>query len=276
MVADDGSTDATVAMLQAFAANFELRWTRLGGRGSGAARNTAARAASNELLIFLDDDQIASPNLVGAHLETHERHGVVIVQGAYPLAPGADRRGASLIYEQSRLSYLGADQVPVATAHLWGGNFSVRRETWAALGGFDENLPRNQDLDFGLRAADLGVPFVAAPRAMSHHLHRGSIAGLRRQSLTEGRCFVRISRKRGVSIASLLGGPIDRPLDRLVTRFWLRSARWAAASGRYVSGLLWAADQLRVRPAQVFSSRLLRRFHVLGGIAIEIASVGPP
>ena len=120
---------------------------------------------------------------------------------------------------------------------------------------------------------DLGVPFISSPQALSHHLHRVSIAGLRRQSFEMGRCMVRISRKRRVAVAVLLASPIDRPLDRpldrLVSRFWRWSPRWSTALGWAASGLLWAADRLRLRPAQVVSARLLRRFHFLGGIAVE-------
>ena len=272
VVGDDGSTDATLSMLQAFAAGFELRWTGSCGRGSGAARNAAARAAAHEVLIFLDDDQIASPDLVAAHLEAHERFGVVMVQGDYPLAWDCHRGGASLVYEQARVNWMtsthGTDY-----RHLWGANFSVRRQTWAEVGGFDEDLPRNQDQDFGLRVTDLGVPFISSPQALSHHLHRVSIAGLRRQSFEMGCCMVRISRKRRVPVAVLLASPIDRPLDRpldrLVRRFWRWSPRCSAALGWAVGGLLWAADRLRLRPAQVVSARLLRRFHFLGGIAVE-------
>src|SRR5207245_1073308 len=78
---------------------------------------------------------------------------------------------------------------------LWGANFSVRREMWAQVGGFDERLPRSQDLEFGLRLADLGLSMMVEPRALSHHLHAVSAAGFRRQCLDEGRCMVRSSRK---------------------------------------------------------------------------------
>jgi len=278
VVGDDGSTDPTITMLQAFPAGFDLRWTGSGGRGSGAARNAAARVATHEVLIFLDDDQIASPDLVLAHLETHERFGVVMVQGDYPLAQGCHRGGASLVYEQARVNWMtsthGTDY-----RHLWGANFSVRQKIWAEVHGFDEDLPRNQDQDFGLRVTDLGVPFISSPHALSHHLHRVSIAGLRQQSFDTGRCMVRISRKRRVPVEVLLASPIDRPvdrpLDRLVSRFWRWSPRFTAAGGRAAGGLLCAADRLRLRPAQVFSARLLRRFHFLGGIAVESSLTSP-
>jgi glycosyl transferase family 2 len=247
----------------------------LDGRGSGSARNAAARVASHEVLIFLDDDQVASPMLVEAHLLAHERHGAVIVQGDYPLAPGYDRDGASLIFERSRRS-IGIDRAPGVRFCLWSGNFSVRRATWLQAGRFDESLPRSQDLDFGLRVADLGVPMVIEKRARSNHLHRVSPAGFRRQCFTEGRCMVRISRRRGVPLESLRGGRVDRTADRVIKRFWLRYPRSADLVGRWLGGMLWLADRLRLRPAQLLSARLLRRFHALGGIALETAAPPQP
>jgi glycosyltransferase involved in cell wall biosynthesis len=277
IVGDDGSTDGTPDMLCGLRTTFRLRWTRPEGKGSGAARNAAARLADHEVLIFLDDDQLTTPELVAAHLDAHERGGRVIVQGAYPLAPGHDGQGVSLVYERSRARGLGSVQPGEAVAfHLWGANFSVRRETWAQVGGFDENLPRSQDLEFGLRVADLGVPLVFERRAHSLHLHRVTPAGYRRQCFNEGRCLVRISRKRGVPVESLLGSPVDRPLDRVVKRFWLRFPRWADATGGVLGGVSSMADRVHLRPAQLFTSRLLRRFHELGGMALEAASPGRP
>ena len=64
IVGDDGSTDETVAMLGGLRPRYPLTWRRATGSGPGAARNAAAGAAENDVLIFLDDDQLASPDLV--------------------------------------------------------------------------------------------------------------------------------------------------------------------------------------------------------------------
>jgi glycosyltransferase involved in cell wall biosynthesis len=272
IIGDDGSTDGTVDLLQRLDPPYKLRWARLDGRGSGAARNAAARLARGEVLIFLDDDQVAAPDLVAVHLESHARHDGVIVQGDFPIAAGLDRVGTSIIYERARLATFSSMEASLRPGHLWSANFSIRRSTWDRLGGFDENLPRCQDLDFGLRVTESGVPMLVERRALSRHLHHVSTAGFRRQCFNEGRCMVRIAGKHGVPVAALLGGSVDRPLDRLVKRFWVRSPGWAAAMGRGASGLLWAADRVRVRPVQLLASRLLRRFHELGGIALETAS----
>lgn len=270
VVADDGSVDGTAELLQRFAALYELRGKRLPGYGSGAARNAAAGAAKHEVLIFLDDDQVASTDLVAAHLRAHQGRDSVMVQGNYPLAPGPRHRGTSLTLERSRerawRSLTGGDR---GIVYLWGGNVSIRRETWRRLGGFDENLPRRQDLDLGLRLAAQGVTVVAEAQAVSYHLHAATRLQFRRNSLTEGRCTVRIARKHGMTVASLLGGSIDRPIDQLVTAVWRRSPRAADLAGGGLASLLWLADLIGLPPAQVFAARLVRRFYELGGIAVE-------
>jgi GT2 family glycosyltransferase len=273
IVADDGSTDETSALLQSIQLRYELKRTRLDGRGCAAARNAAARLADHQVLIFLDDDQVTSPELVATHLEAHKRSGNVIVQGDHQLAPGWNRRGASLLYDQSRARHLGStDPKAGVPFRLFGANFSVRQKTWARVGGFDESLPRNQDLDFGLRVADTGVPIVLELRALSHHLHTVSSAAFRHQCFTSGRCLVRISRKRSVPLDSLVGSPIDQLADRVVKRFWIAFPRSAHAAGRCLSGALGVADHIRLRPAQLLAARLVRRFYHLGGIALERAS----
>ncbi|MGE4558772.1 MAG: glycosyltransferase family 2 protein, partial [Desulfobulbus sp.] len=58
IVVDDGSTDATVAVVEQIAADspVPLRLLRQENRGAAAARNAGIRAAGGELLAFLDSD----------------------------------------------------------------------------------------------------------------------------------------------------------------------------------------------------------------------------
>jgi GT2 family glycosyltransferase len=271
IVGDDGTTDATPDLLHAFKAHYQLGSAWVGGRGSGAARNAAASAARHDVLIFLDDDQIASPDLVAVHLRTQERLGRVIVQGNYPLAAGWDRRGASLVVERSRRQSLRATR-PGNGRGLWGGNFSVPKSIWLEVGGFDEGLPRHQDLDFGLRVARLGVPMVIEGRALSHHLHCGDPDEFRRHCLDQGRCRVRISQKLGMPLGTSGPRAVDRALDRLVKEGWRRFPRQAERIGRWLTAALRTSDFFQLRPAQLLAARLVGRFHRLGGMALEASA----
>ena len=73
IVADDGSSDGTAAMVEGLETPFALRVpaAREGRQVGGAERRDRGRARAR-VCLFLDDDIIASPELVAAHLEAHE------------------------------------------------------------------------------------------------------------------------------------------------------------------------------------------------------------
>lgn len=79
IVTDDGSTDHTPAVLDAFRGRMPLVTIRHPrSKGRCAASNAAAAAASGDVLVFLDGDMLAHPALVERHLAAHEaRIGLV-------------------------------------------------------------------------------------------------------------------------------------------------------------------------------------------------------
>jgi glycosyltransferase involved in cell wall biosynthesis len=73
VVVDDGSTGPTPAVIAGAAGSLNLTHVTNGSpQGRSAAANAGARAASGDLLIFLDGDTLAGPEMVAAHLRTHE------------------------------------------------------------------------------------------------------------------------------------------------------------------------------------------------------------
>ncbi|MDP9325483.1 MAG: glycosyltransferase [Candidatus Dormibacteraeota bacterium] len=277
IVADDGSTDGTIEALASLKTGYRLSVVQSGGRGGAAARNAAATTATADVLVFLDDDQLASPQLLEAHIAAQSRDGAVLVQGFSPMVDPSPRSGTSMVYERSLRSTIGKPTPDLGHGGgLWGLNVSVRRQTWADVGGYDESLQRSQDLDFGLRMVASGVPFVFEPDALSRHVHFASIQQFRRQHFEEGRSLVRIATKHGRSIESLLGGRIDRPFDRAIGFAWRRSPRAVEAFGGLLGAGLQAADQLGIAAAQVGLARLLRRCYEIGGITLESAAGARP
>lgn len=275
IVGVDGSTDGTVVALAGLRLPYRLRWFYQPNRGAVAAANGAGRRASYDILIVLGDDELASPDLIAAHLEAHERHGPVLVQGDYPLAPGHGRCGASLVYERSRRAAMSALVANGSVSwHVWGGNFSIRRLTWLAIGGWDETFREygGDDTDLGLRVAALGIPFVYEPRATAYHMHTVSPLRFGQHAFSEGRAVVRVARKHGLALEAFSGGTLRGPFDRSMAWGW----RWNSGAmdrlGRLLTTGLATADLVKVQPAQVFAARLVRRFYRVGGITREIGS----
>jgi glycosyltransferase involved in cell wall biosynthesis len=68
VVVDDGGTDDTPAVVAGYAGRLRLELVRLSRGGRSAARNAGVQEAKGDLLIFCDDDSIASPGFVACHL----------------------------------------------------------------------------------------------------------------------------------------------------------------------------------------------------------------
>src|SRR5690348_2266423 len=67
VVVVDGSTDGTADALREVEAEFALTILEFPNRGLSQARNAGARAASGEVILFLDDDMEADPALLEEH-----------------------------------------------------------------------------------------------------------------------------------------------------------------------------------------------------------------
>ncbi|QNP68209.1 glycosyltransferase [Streptomyces roseirectus] len=166
------------ALPEALPAGLPVRRAATGGGGVACARNTGARLARGELLLFLDDDTVASPELLEAHLAAHRGSGATVVHGAvtdlsaFALTPeprplrgplqttltgarGRTIEPADIAGLASAVPLLGprrsfiertARQVTRSPAYAplrWlscvGTSTSVRRTVFEGVGGFDEH-----------------------------------------------------------------------------------------------------------------------------------------
>ncbi|MCD8150006.1 MAG: glycosyltransferase family 2 protein [Clostridiales bacterium] len=87
IIVDDGSTDRTAEIVQAFAgSNPNIRLIRQENRGTGFARNRGIGAATSDWLIFLDQDDMLLPGSIGQEildkLYQYDKNGIDIVYTA--------------------------------------------------------------------------------------------------------------------------------------------------------------------------------------------------
>ncbi|MFP3674474.1 glycosyltransferase family 2 protein [Bacillus sp. SIMBA_031] len=84
IVADNGSEDGTLSMLESFSANFPLIFVRIKeNRGIAYGRNQAVRNARGDILIFHDSDMLAEKDLVAKHIKAHENRDDLVVCGMF-------------------------------------------------------------------------------------------------------------------------------------------------------------------------------------------------
>jgi|GEM_PF-765513 len=82
IVVDDGSSDHTGTVLACASKNLPLKVVRHEtAQGRSAASNAGGQAASGEVLLFLDGDTLAAPDLLARHMAGHARSDNQIFRG---------------------------------------------------------------------------------------------------------------------------------------------------------------------------------------------------
>ncbi len=229
----------TEHFLRTQAAAGNLRWLRLPDPSIPKAMNVGLLEATQPLVLFLDDDIRPEPNLVAAHAAAHGAHADVLVAGKV-LQPWDEGRDFS---RDSRFHF-AADR-PHWISEFMGGNFSVRRGTALALGGFDENFVRvayRFEAEFAHRVLASGRRIYYEPAACLHHLKAGS-GGTR--SYGEHLTTWRPDHAVGAYYYGLRTGTVKeflvRPWRAIATRYHLRHPwRIPATLLAELTGMAWA------------------------------------
>jgi GT2 family glycosyltransferase len=171
VVVDDGSTDATGAVLAARDWVRAVRRPRPGGRS--AAKNSGVEAARGDLVLFVDDDAIAQPGLVERHVRHHAAHPEPheALLGHVTWSPELEitrhmrwleRGGPLFAYDEID------DPDEVSWRMLYTTNVSLKREF---LEPFDEELAIWEDTELAYRLRRRGLRLRYDPGALAYH-HR--------------------------------------------------------------------------------------------------------
>jgi glycosyltransferase involved in cell wall biosynthesis len=200
VVVSDGSTDGTEQLLAASdVAN--LRWFEQANGGPAAARNRGIAEGSGELIVFVDDDIIAAPGLIQAHVDAHRRLGDDAVVVGPMLDPSDFEMAPWVRWEQAMLRKqyraLEAGVYEATARQFYTGNASVRREHIVAAGAFDPTFRRAEDVELAYRLDDRGLRFAYEPSAVGHHYADRSYDAWRNAAYLYGRNDVVFARDRG-------------------------------------------------------------------------------
>jgi glycosyltransferase involved in cell wall biosynthesis len=150
IVVDDASTDGSRAIAREFPCVLVEQPVNL---GVSAARNAGARAASGDVLFFVDSDIALAPDAIATALrilDDHPEFGVV--QGIYDIQP---LYRDSLLEEYKTLfeHYWRARAAGIAVTTLFSLT-AVPRKVFDEVGGFEERLRDGEDNEFGMRLPD--------------------------------------------------------------------------------------------------------------------------
>ena len=218
IVTDDGSTDQTVPLLQAYGARVKIiRQPKL---GTEAARNAAAAQACGEYLVMLDSDDVLFPSA----LATYDR--IIRTLDSPPLVIGSIKtfrdgdpiptnpEGSNQIEVLSFPDYMSKDRPILHT----NSQFVISKSKFDEMGGYGHTgisaFPAD-DVDFLLKAGTFGPciivlkPYTIAyrewPTSSSMNVKRGA-GGLLRVAQIENRGLYPGGKKRRGDRCAVLGG----------------------------------------------------------------------
>jgi len=149
LVINDGSTDATISVLESMQAQvpYVLHYFSQANKGPAAARNTGIRKAKGCIVAFTDDDCLPQPTWLSEVWASMNDTGLMGVQGS----TYTDRPLVTPLTHQID-NVRGNASVPTCNA-------AYRLAALKAVQGFDEAFPypHNEDADLAWRIEKLGA-----------------------------------------------------------------------------------------------------------------------
>lgn len=244
VVLDGEDADCRAVAARPYA--FPLRVLAQPSAGISAAKNTGARAAAGELIVFLNDDTRPHPDCLRAHADAHARFGPGIVVGKVDWDPEREitpyMAWLAPAGHQFNFARLRPD-APIPWDACWGAHLSAPRE-WVLDEPFDPRLPVIEDGEWAYRQQRRGRALRYVPEARAFHDHRirgpRDYAGRARDA---GAAARRVAARHPRLAFKLLIRPALAAAGASLLALW--PGRWRPATAwdlsyrwRYVGGML--------------------------------------
>jgi glycosyltransferase involved in cell wall biosynthesis len=190
IVINDGSTDDTGAII----AKFPVRGITVKNLGVSGARNEGLRAATGEIIAYIDSDAAADPDWLSYLALTYLTQAVVGTGGPN-LVPPEDGWIAKCVYRSPG----GPCQVMLddrTAEHIPGCNMSFYKWALEEIGGFDVVYrAAGDDVDICWRLLERGHRIGYSPSAVVWHHRRPSVRAYWRQQVGYGVSEALLERK---------------------------------------------------------------------------------
>jgi GT2 family glycosyltransferase len=148
IVVADGESDGSYRAAEQY--QVQLIKKEING-GPAVARNLGVKHSHGAILLFLDADVVASPDIIARVVEQFQKYpSVAALIGSYDENPGAN----NFLSQYKNLFHHYVHQQGNENAFtFWGACGAIRREVFTSIDGYDENypLPSIEDIELGYR-----------------------------------------------------------------------------------------------------------------------------
>jgi len=253
IVVDDGSTDASLEVIESF--GDRIRFETGPNRGACAARNAGLALARSEFLVFLDGDDFFDDGFLRRMLLAFDHAACDVILGRHrprhsathsphfsSLEPSASRREIFRAWAECRAAQTGAI--------VWRRSFMVQ------IGGWRESLMQAQDIELGCRAMLLDARAQAVDVGYVVYRNRHENARIT-TNISEASLRSQVDAARALGALARQRSSFDR---ECIGRFAYVIARKAFRHGHPDLGL----SALRLAREQTFAGHFGSVGHVFG------------
>lgn len=237
VVADNGSRDATRDRVEAFTDRLPLRVVDASGRrGIGVARNRGIAAATGDLLLFCDADDMVADDWL-ATMVAAARHADLVGGRLDPMRLNPPHVRDSRPSPQPGRLATAHRHLPYAT----GASLAIWRDVVVELGGFAEEFRTcGDDIDLSWRAQLAGHHLVYAPQAVTHYRYRRRTTSSLVQAFRYGLADTMLARRHGAHVPRPRLRRHARPLREVahLLRGPAARRRWAWSASVHLGGLV--------------------------------------
>jgi len=193
IIVDDGSSDQTEETAMSFRECLPMRYFFQQNSGLAAAKNLGINKCKAPIIVFMDDDDLASPNLLTEHLSTHSKFpdDYYAVLGHTDLdSELVNKPMMNFITEVDcfLFSYRRINNGDVLDfEYFWGGRSSCKRSFLKNYGLFNPVFKFGcEDIELGYRLSKHGLRVVYNRKAVSTMFRKISFDDFIRRKIKQG------------------------------------------------------------------------------------------
>lgn len=192
IVVDGISTDATASIVADYASRHSIVKVLLNPeRITPAGLNLGIQASTGDIICRIDAHACIAPDYLWRCVECLQSGGADNVGGAMrtlPYHPGLSARSIALCmshkFGTGNSAFRTGTAHPIFTDTVFGGCY--RKEVFAQIGLFNENLPRTQDMEFNQRLRKSGGRILLDPAIRCDYFASPSLHSFAKHNFDDG------------------------------------------------------------------------------------------
>jgi len=185
IVVDDGSTDGSNNILDAFSRDERVKIIRKAHSGISPTKNIGLANARSDIIYFVDGDCVLDQDSLATLLSSFTSPRIGCVGGAVR----AINKSNSIAFAIELM------QNEVERKWPFGANVAYTKEALTRTGGFDESAEAGEDVDLFLRVSKMGFDFSYNPAIVARTVNPESFSSFFNQRFHWGIGFAQLAER---------------------------------------------------------------------------------